>query len=220
MSISIESFWCYDPRRLQTQANPLPAAEQGRVTFEDCLNNFCKVNDAVLRLWARLIREIPDSRICILTGFGSHRQRAVALFEAAGISPERVEFVEPRSRNEYLELYHRLDVALDTFPYNGHTTSLEALWMGVPVISLAGERPVSRAGLSQLSNLGLAELVASSEYDYVRIAADLANDLPRLAELRRTLRPRMESSVLMDAPRFARSIETAYREMWRRWCEA
>ena len=106
----------------------------------------------------------------------------------------------------------------DPFPYNGHTTSLDALWMGVPVVSLAGQRAVSRAGLSQLTNLGLPELVAFSENEYVEIATRLAGDLPRLTELRRTLRARMESSVLMDAEQFARGIEAAYRTMWRQWC--
>jgi predicted O-linked N-acetylglucosamine transferase (SPINDLY family) len=115
-------------------------------------------------------------------------------------------------------LYHQLDIVLDTFPYNGHTTSLDALWMGVPVVSLAREQPVSRGGYSQLSNLGLPELVAFHEDDYVDIAAQLARNLPRLAELRATLRARMQSSLLMDAPRFARNIETAYRAMWRQWC--
>ena len=129
-----------------------------------------------------------------------------------------MEFVEARSRREYLELYHRVDIVLDTFPYNGHTTSLDALWMGVPVVSLAGATSVSRAGLSQLTNLGLPELVAHSEEDYVRIAANLASDLPRLATLRSTIRDRMENSVLMDAPRFARNVEAAYRSMWQTWC--
>jgi predicted O-linked N-acetylglucosamine transferase (SPINDLY family) len=154
----------------------------------------------------------------LLTGFGSHRQRTVDFLGKEGIAPERVEFVELRPRREYLDLYHRLDIVLDTFPYNGHTTSLDALWMGVPVVSLADERPVSRGGLSQLSNLRLPELASFSEDDYVRIAVELANDLPRLTELRRTLRPRMEASVLMDGPRFARDIETAYRTMWQHWC--
>jgi protein O-GlcNAc transferase len=111
-----------------------------------------------------------------------------------------------------------VDVAVDTFPYNGHTTSLDALWMGVPVVSLGGSAPVSRAGLSQLTNLGLADLVAHSEEDYVEIAVALAGDLPRLEELRSTLRRRLKNSVLMDAPHFARQVEEAYREMWRIWC--
>jgi predicted O-linked N-acetylglucosamine transferase (SPINDLY family) len=134
------------------------------------------------------------------------------------VEARRVEFFELLPRREYLELYHRLDIVLDTFPYNGHTTSLDALWMGVPVVSLAGDAPVSRAGLSQLTNLGLPELVAHSEEDYVRIAAELADDFPRLAQLRATLRHRMENSVLMDAPRFARNVEAAYRSMWQTWC--
>ncbi len=128
--------------------------------------------------------------------------------------------MERQERKEYLERYHRLDIALDPFPYGGHTTSLDALWMGVPVVSLAGQTSVSRAGLSILSNLGLPELVAFSEDDYVRIAVELAENLPRLVELRTTLRSRMEASVLMDAPHFARQIEAAYRAVWRQWCAA
>ena len=115
-------------------------------------------------------------------------------------------------------MYHRLDMVLDPFPYNGHTTSLDALWMGVPVISLTGQTPVSRAGLSILTNAGLPELVARSEQKYLKVAVELAGDLPRLAGLRAALRSRMERSLLMDAPRFARGIEAAYRTMWRRWC--
>jgi predicted O-linked N-acetylglucosamine transferase (SPINDLY family) len=140
------------------------------------------------------------------------------VFEREGIDIHRVEFVTPRPREAYFELHHRLDIVLDPFPYNGHTTSLDALWMGAPVVSLAGQQSVSRAGWSQLSNLGLPELVAFSEEDYVTIATELAGDWPRLAGLRRTLRARMEASPLMDAPRFVQGIQIAYRTMWRQWC--
>jgi protein O-GlcNAc transferase len=119
-------------------------------------------------------------------------------------------------RNRYMDAYRPQDMILDTFPYNGHMTTCDALWMGVPVISLAGEMPVSRGGLSLLSNIGLQELVAFSGEDYVRIAVALARDLPRLAALRAGLRARMRASPLMDAPRFARSVEAAFRKMWRR----
>jgi predicted O-linked N-acetylglucosamine transferase (SPINDLY family) len=129
-----------------------------------------------------------------------------------------MEFVAKQSRWEYLNIYHRIDIGLDTVPYNGHTTSLDSFWMGVPVITLVGQTAVGRAGLSQLTNLGLPELVARTPEQYVQIATDLAKDLPRLAELRRTLRPRMQASPLMDAPRFARNVEAAYRQMWRNWC--
>jgi len=141
-------------------------------------------------------------------------------FDARTIGAERVEFAGFLPRWEYLELYHRIDLALDPFPCNGMTTTCDALWMGVPVVTLPGEMPVSRAGLSILSTVGLAELAASSEEDYVRIAVELVADLPRLAELRATLRPRMQASPLMDAPRFARNVEAAYRLMWKRWCAA
>jgi len=117
-------------------------------------------------------------------------------------------------RWEYLQLYQRIDLALDPFPCNGMTTTCDALWMGVPVVTLAGEMPVSRAGLSILSTIGLAEMAAYSEDDYVRLAVKLAGNLPRLAELRATLRPRMLASPLMDAPRFARNVEAAYWSMW------
>jgi predicted O-linked N-acetylglucosamine transferase (SPINDLY family) len=197
--------------------NALPAESNGRIAF-GCLNNFCKVNEPMLELWANVLKQTEGSTLAILADAGSHRQRVLEILAREGIETHRVEFVSPRPRRQYLELYHGLDIVLDTFPYNGHTTSLDALWMGVPVVSLAGQQSVSRAGLSQSSSLGLPELVAFNEEDYVKIAVQLANDLPRLAELRGTLRQRMESSVLMDAPRFARQIEAAYRAMWREWC--
>jgi predicted O-linked N-acetylglucosamine transferase (SPINDLY family) len=203
---------------MEVEVNGLPASQSGRVTFGS-LNNFCKINEPGLKLWARVLGQVKDSLLMLLCHVGSHRQRTLELLEREGVAAHRVEFVEPRPRKSYLEMYHRLDIVLDPFPYNGHTTSLDALWLGVPVVSLAGRRAVSRAGLSQLSNLGLPELVAFSEDEYVEIATRLAHDLPRLAELRRTLRPRMEASVLMDAPRFAYGIEAAYRAMWRQWCQ-
>ena len=118
----------------------------------------------------------------------------------------------------YLELFRQVDICLDTVPYNGHTTTLDSLWMGVPVVTLVGNTVVGRAGCSQLMNLDLAELIASTPEAFVEIATRLAADRVRLGELRRTLRSRMERSPLMDAKRFARDIEAAYGEMWRRWC--
>src|SRR5581483_4397893 len=117
-----------------------------------------------------------------------------------------------------LGVYRQIDVALDPFPYGGGPTTCDALWMGVPVVSLAGQTAVGRGGLSILSNLGLTDLVAHDSEQYVRIAVELANDLPRRSELRATLRDRMQVSPLMNAPRFARNVEAAYRSMWQRWC--
>ncbi len=214
----IDSFWCYDPCGADVEINELPALANGTPPTFGCLNNFCKITDGMLALWARVLTQVEGSRLMILSPVGRHRARILELLMRAGVAAHRVEWVTSRPRKEYLEWYRRLDVVLDTFPYNGHTTTLDALWMGVPVVSLAGETPVSRAGLSILGNLGVPEWVAHSHDEFVRIAVGLANDLPALARWRATLRERMEASVLMDAPRFARNIEAAFRGAWEAWC--
>jgi protein O-GlcNAc transferase len=213
-----DTFWCYDPLNMQVGVNDLPAESNGFITFGS-LNNFCKVTEEVPRLWAQVLRTVDRSRLMILCPEGSHRQSLLEMLRREGINPDRIELVAPRPREKYLELYHRIDVGLDTFPVNGHTTSLDSYWMGVPVVTLTGSMILGRAGLSQLTNLGLTELIARTPQEYVRIAAELANDLLRLAELRRTLRPRTLASPLMDAPKFARGIEAAYRRMWDAWCQ-
>ena len=210
------TFWCYDPSSPAPVINPPPAQTNGHVTF-GCLNNFLKVNQQVVQLWARVLRAVMGSRLILLCPEGSARQSITEMFRKEGIQPDRIELIANQPRPQYLELYHRIDVGLDTFPYNGHTTSLDSNWMGVPVVTLVGQTIVGRAGLSQLTNLGLTALIAYSRERYVEIAARLAADLPRLAELRRTLRLRMQASPLMDAGRFARDIEAAYRQMWRNY---
>jgi predicted O-linked N-acetylglucosamine transferase (SPINDLY family) len=130
-----------------------------------------------------------------------------------------VEFADWERRPDYLKLYHRFDLSLDPFPYNGHTTSFDAFWMGIPTVTLIGKTVVGRAGWSQLCNLGLQELAAATPEEYVEIAVRLARDVPRLQALRAGLRERMRASPLMDGVRFARSVERAYREMLRAWCQ-
>ena len=120
---------------------------------------------------------------------------------------------------EHLALYDRVDIALDPFPYNGTTTTCEALWMGVPVVTLRGDRHAGRVGASLLTQVGLSDLIADSTEAYVEMAVALTSDPARLCELRQSLRPRMAASPLCDAPAFARKVEAAYRTMWRRWCE-
>jgi predicted O-linked N-acetylglucosamine transferase (SPINDLY family) len=213
-----DTFWCYDPQAT-AQVNPLPALTAGVITF-GCLGNFCKTNNQVFKLWAQVLREVDRSRLLLLSAPGNHRMRAVERFSAEGIDSKRIGFVPHQTRQDYLDVYHHIDIGLDTFPYNGHTTSLDSLWMGVPVVTLVGSRIVSRAGWSQLSNLGLTELAGDSPEQFVNIAAGLAKDLPRLRDLRSTLRRRVESSPLMDARRFTRGIESAYRQMWREYCRA
>ena len=135
-----------------------------------------------------------------------------------GIAAGRLEFADRRPRLDYLKLYHQIDLGLDPLPSNGHTTSLDACWMGVPTLTLIGKTVVGRAGWSQLCNLGLKELAAQTPEQYVALATRLAGELSWLQELRSTLRQRMLSSPLMDANRFARNMEQAYRQVWRRWC--
>ncbi|QEH37623.1 TPR repeat-containing protein YrrB [Aquisphaera giovannonii] len=212
-----DAFWCYDPLADGPSANRLPALDRGHVTF-GCLNNFCKVNARVLSLWAKVLLAVDRSTLILLAPEGSARQRASDLLEGEGVGRDRLAFVGRQPRASYLELHHLIDIGLDTFPYNGQTTTLDAFWMGVPVVSLAGATAPSRAGLSLLSHLGLPELAAESPDEFVGIAASLAADLPRLASLRRALRPSLEASPLMDPHRFARGIEGAYRAMWHRWC--
>jgi len=211
-----ETFWCYDPLTRQPTVNELPALQNRCVTF-GCLNNFCKINPPLLQLWARVLSAVPDSKLLLLVPQGSSRRWVL---QTLGIDPLRVDFVPYQTRRMYLQTYHRIDLGLDTFPYNGHTSSLDSLWMGVPVVSLCGQTAVSRAGLSQTSNLGVAQdWVAQTPDEFVQLAAKWAHDLPRLAQLRSTLRPRMQQSPLMDAARFTRNMEAAYRQLWKQWCD-
>jgi predicted O-linked N-acetylglucosamine transferase (SPINDLY family) len=214
------TFWCFDPLECgDIQVKSSPAAQTGIVTF-GCLNNFCKINDMVLSLWASVLQRVSSSRLVLMAPPGNHRDRALEVLSRQEIHRDRIEFASYVPRRKYLETYHRIDIGLDSFPYNGHTTSLDSLWMGVPVITLVGRGVVSRAGWSQLSNLKLQSLAARSPQEFTEIAAELATNLPRLAALRSTLRQRMASSPLMDAKNFARGIEDSYRQMWRSWCEA
>jgi protein O-GlcNAc transferase len=207
-----ETFWCYDPLTDQPAVNELPALKSGRITF-GCFNNFCKVNDVVLEHWRSVLDAVAGSRLILMAPPGKHRNRVL---EKLG---DRVEFISFMPREEYLRSYHRIDLGLDTYPYNGHTTSLDSLWMGVPVISLFGASPVSRAGFSQLSNLGLQrDFAAAMPHEFTALAVKWAGNIDGLAELRRTLRSRMQASPLMDGARFARNVESAYRQMWRNWC--
>ncbi|MFY9926124.1 MAG: tetratricopeptide repeat protein [Opitutaceae bacterium] len=209
-----DSFWCYDPLAAGPAVEVPPSLRAGYVTF-GCLNNFSKVNDPLLDVWARVLRAVPDSRLLLLAPRGEARRKVMRRLD---VSQERVEFADFEPRQRYLETYRRIDLCLDTFPYNGHTTSLDAFWLGVPVVSLCGQTPVSRAGLSQASNLGLPGLVARDAGEYVRIAAEWAGDPRRLDAIRYTMRARMEKSPLMDGRLFARNVENAYRTLWHEWC--
>jgi len=211
------TYWCYLSTTSAPPVNPLPALTTQSVTF-GCLNDFSKVSPPALETWATLLLTVPHSRLLLHSPIGGHRDGLLAFLRDRGIAPGRIEFLERVSPSQYFAAHHRIDIALDPFPYAGGTTTCDALWMGVPVVTLAGQTAVGRAGVSILSNVGLPELIAQSTQEYIQIAAALAGDLPRLSNLRATLRQRMESSPLMDAPAFARAIEDAYRTMWQTWC--
>jgi predicted O-linked N-acetylglucosamine transferase (SPINDLY family) len=213
-----ETYWCYRPAGASSTApTPLPAATNGWATFGS-LNNFCKVTPEVLAAWAGILARVPAARLALHSDPGAHRPRIEEFFAQRGVDPRRLRFIDSAPLDRYLQAYDAIDIALDTFPFPGGTTTCDALWRGVPVVSLAGPTPVTRAGCSILSNVELQELVATNIDDYVRIAVALASAPAQLAALRGSLRARMEASPLMDRARFARHLEAAYRAMWRRWC--
>ncbi len=214
-------FLCYAPPGDAPEPGPPPADRCGFVTFAS-FNSLAKVTPQAASNWARVLKAVPDARLIIkgspFSDPGTSR-RYMAHFAAEGIDEGRIELLaQLPSRQAYLALYHRADIVLDSFPYNGGTTTCEALWMGVPVVTLAGDRHVSRMSASILGRVGADDLVAHSEDEYVAIAARLARDRSRLGDLRAGLRATMAASPLCDGPAFARAMETAYRDMWRRWC--
>lgn len=215
-------FLCYLPPADAPAVTSPPSDEAGFVTFGS-FNNLAKINVQVIELWSEVLRGVPKSRLLLknhsLTDADT-REKYHAMFVKHGITRDRLELTgHTPTREGHLALYGRVDIALDTFPYNGTTTTCEALWMGVPVITLAGKTHAGRVGLSLLTVLGLNEFIADGPQGYVARATTLANDREQLTHLRTILRERMRASPLCDAPAFARKVEAAYREMWRRWCQ-
>jgi protein O-GlcNAc transferase len=213
-----QTYWCYQPLPPTPDPSPLPADSTGHITF-GCLNNFAKIT-AALDLWADILQSVPNSRLLLHSPPGTHLDELKQKLAAKGISSERLLFVDRQPWHEYLAAYNQIDIALDTFPWTGGITTCDALYMGVPVVTLAGQSPISRGGVSILTNLGLAELIAHSPREYLSIASTVAGDFSRLANLRSILRRRMERSPLMNAQTFTRDIESAYRQMWQRYCAA
>jgi predicted O-linked N-acetylglucosamine transferase (SPINDLY family) len=216
-----DTFLCYRPPEDAPPVAAPPATANGFVTFGS-FNAVSKINDPLLDLWARVLAAVPGSRLLLKAKHLSaeiNRRRVHGAMAARGVDAGRVELLPPTARvPEHLALYGRMDVALDSFPYHGTTTTCEALWMGVPVVTLAGDRHVSRVGVSLLTTVGLAECIAATEAEYVARAAALAGDAGRLKTLRTGMREQVRASALCDAPRFARNVEAAYRDMWRTWC--
>jgi predicted O-linked N-acetylglucosamine transferase (SPINDLY family) len=215
-------FCCYRARDNSPDViDHPPSRDNGAVTF-GCFNNFAKVTDPVLKLWQQILARVPHSRLILeIAGLddGTLQGDTETRLANLGLPLERVILVPRHPVNQYT-LYNHIDIALDPFPANGGTTSLDTLWMGVPLVTLAGRHFTSRMGVTILTNAGLGQLIAQSEEEYVEIATALATDLPRLSAVRDGLRQRVQASPLMDAPRFTRQLEQAYRGMWERWCLA
>ena len=202
-------------------AGPTPALESGRVTFGS-FNHPAKVNDEVVALWARILKAVPDSRLLFRYRYFEDLivQRSFrARFQAHGVDPERLEFGAYLSGLDFINSYRELDIALDTFPYQGGTTTVDALTAGVPVLSCEGDWFRERVTPTNLRACGLDELVASSYDAYVDLAVELANDLPRLDAIRQRVRPALDASPLRDEEAYTRTLEAAYRDVFETWCE-
>ncbi|MCG2720607.1 MAG: tetratricopeptide repeat protein [Thermodesulfovibrionales bacterium] len=216
-----ESFLCYLPDNDCPDIGNPPVSATGHITFGS-LNNFVKVGPQVIALWSKILKILPNSRLILksLSFFDkATRSYARESFLHEGIRAERVDFLEPcPSPREHLRIYNQIDIGLDPFPYNGTTTTCEALWMGVPVITLEGTTHASRVGVSLLSNIGLSELIAKSQLEYVEKAAALSIDIEKLQTLRKDLRRMMTQSPLMEAKQFTLNLEACYRRIWETWC--
>jgi predicted O-linked N-acetylglucosamine transferase (SPINDLY family) len=213
------SQWCYRPFVDVEHADSAPVERHGYLTFGS-FNQTAKLSRGVRRLWSEILAGLPDSRLRIAgVADARFRERLLRDFADAGIERGRISVLPHGSLIDYFRWYDEVDIALDTTVYSGGTTTLDALWMGVPVVTAPGERPASRSAAAILTNLGLEDWIAATEGEYVRIAASRARDAARLAELRRTLRARLRASPLMDEAGFARDMASVWRSLWRRWCE-
>jgi predicted O-linked N-acetylglucosamine transferase (SPINDLY family) len=204
------TYWCYQPGGPTPEPVDAPAAKNGYVTF-GCVANFAKVSGPALDLWVQILTDVPHARLLLNCPPGEPRRRVQTRVAAFGVSIDRIEFTHRQNWEGYVRAYHRIDIALDPFPYAGGITTCDSLWMGVPVITLAGRTAIGRGGCTILHNIGLADAIALTPRHY-RI---LAGDANRWLGLRHSLRQRMLASPLMNAQRFARDVEGAYRRVWR-----
>jgi predicted O-linked N-acetylglucosamine transferase (SPINDLY family) len=216
--LRLETYWCYGRHPQTGEVAAAPVEKNGYVTFGS-FNYFSKVNREVLALWTELLRRMPEAKLVLHVPMGSRQEYVRGVLMEERIDLARVTLLPRTNEKAYFEQYGMIDVALDPFPFAGGTTTCDALYMGVPVVTLVGDRTTTRGGMSILSTLGLGELVAHTRAEYLAIAEGLGRDAERLVTLRRELRGRMEGSMLMDAGRFAQNIESLYRQAWRKWCE-
>jgi protein O-GlcNAc transferase len=213
----LRSLWCFRPRGDEEppRMQETPSLQRGGEVWFGSMNNLAKVSAETVRTWSRILREVPNSRL-VMTNVpeGEARRRVAERFGREGIGEERLLLHGRLPDGEYRAVLDGVDLALDPFPYNGTTTSCETLWRGIPLVTLKGDRSVSRSGYALLKAVGLEELVSADEEGYVRLAVELARDSERLSRLRRELPERFAGSVLRDEEGFVRDLEAAYRSMW------
>jgi len=211
--------WCYQPPQMPGLRRST-RQRGGEITFGNT-STFAKMGEDSLHLWARVLQRLPRARLKLKSAsFASEAvcRRVHAFFAASRIAPQRVLLLGRAPSQQHFAWYDEVDVLLDSFPYHGTTTTCEALWMGVPVVTRCGETHAARVGASLLGSVGLGELAARSDEEYVQRASELAENRPRLEALHQTLRQRMQRSPLLDGAAMARDVEAAYRDMWRQWC--
>ncbi len=214
------AFFCYRPPDDAPAVSPLPALERGHVTFGS-FNKFAKVTAATLDAWMRILERVPRSRLLVLASRdGQVESRLHALATSSSIDSSRIELFNSCEHASYMRLLAQADIGLDPFPFNGHTTTCDCVWMGVPVVMLQGQTYVTRFGSSVLANVGLESWIATSVDKYIETAVHAAQDVSSLAQLRSALRGQMAASPLLDFSGFTRNLEAAYRQMWRTWCAA
>ena len=211
-------MWCFVPPTAAPEVSALPASASEGVTFAS-FNQIPKLSDRILAAWARILALVPGSRLMIVgVRPGAGRRRIVEALAAGGVEERRVTLIDRVSFPRYLALHAETDIALDSFPYGGGATTCNALWMGVPVLTLTGDETMARSGASLLGAVGMPDWVASSDEEYVEKAHEFAGRRDALASIRRGLRERVRESVLCDAPGFMKDVEAGYRAMWHDWC--
>jgi predicted O-linked N-acetylglucosamine transferase (SPINDLY family) len=213
---------CYEPPDYLPELGPLPALNGGPVTY-GCVNRLEKITQQTIALWGKILEEAPQAQLLIkdYKAMGDPHMRPIFLERlrvTAGIEADRVILAGPTAHAEHLKIFHQIDVGLDPFPQGGGISTAEALWMGVPIVTRLGKTPPSRLTPSILSQLGMAEWVASTDDQYVHIALEAGRDLPRLAALRASLRERLRRSAFGDPESYTRAVERSYRQLWQRWC--
>ena len=212
------SQWCYRPVVATGHAVEPPLARNGCITFGS-FNHAPKLSPTARRLWCEILTRLPDSRMVVVgVPEGQPRDRLLADFRQAGIAASRLTVAPRVPLDDYFRWFDEVDIALDSMPYSGGTTTCDTLWMGVPVVTFAGPRSVSRSAASILTTAGLGDWIGATPEDYVRLAVEAARDEARLARLRGSLRQRLRESPLMDEAGFVPDLEDAYRRMWRGWC--